>query len=59
MTEIESERMMRAYRLHLEKWQDGRASFITPAEWMAKWLVDKAAQAVRDRLYAAMGWIEA
>lgn len=59
MTEIESQRMMQAYRLHLEKCLDGRATFITTAEWMAKWLVDKATQAARDRILASYGCIEA
>ena len=59
MSEIESQRMMQAYRLHLEKWQDGRATFITPAEWMVTWLVDKASQEARDRIFASYGCIEA
>jgi hypothetical protein len=59
MDEFESKRMQAAYSDHLTKWSEGTAQFMTPAEWMADWLAKKARRMVHDRIYAAMGVIEA
>jgi hypothetical protein len=59
MDEFEAKRMQSAYSDHLAKWREGKAQFMTPAEWMADWLAKKAYRIVHDRIYSSMGCLEA
>lgn len=59
MDEFEAKRMQSAYSDHLAKWQEGRAQFMTPAEWMTDWLAKKAYRMVNDRIHLVLGYLEA
>lgn len=57
--EIESQRIMRAYSHHLDKWRAGKAEFLLPQAFIVQFYVNKLIDETMNQMLSQQGAIVA